>query len=358
VKFKLNHPYKTILTSIAKRIKEQGYELYLVGGTIRDALMGRISTDIDLATNATPNSIESLFKETVATGKKYGTITIKKTYQSIKIPIQITTFRSDGDYSDSRHPDSVTFETSLKEDVKRRDFTINALAYDLLTEEIVDYVEGKNDLKNKILRVIGNPQARFQEDSLRLVRCCRFMAQFEFSCEIKTWETVCMLGKTITLPSKERITQELLKLLASKKPSIGINALIESGLGERLFPGISNSHKTVINDLDKLERNIRLAYLLKDLEIDRCFRQLRLSKKQEKWIKSMIQHNFDHKKVVFTKKDLALSGADIKSMGFQDKQIGIIQQHCLDYVMQDFSHNTKVKLKHYIQTISNEGNIH
>tara|TARA_B100000427_G_scaffold170955_1_gene142133 strand:+ start:17158 stop:18219 length:1062 start_codon:yes stop_codon:yes gene_type:complete len=346
--FKLKHPYYETIIRLASLFKKHNYELFVVGGTIRDALLGGVSTDIDLATNATPEKIEKICNKTLATGKKYGTITIFQTYQNKTIPMQITTYRSEGNYADKRHPDTVKFETSLQEDIKRRDFTMNALAYDPLTEELIDYVNAQQDLKKKIIRVVGDPITRFNEDSLRLIRCCRFIAQLEFNCDKKTWDALCKLAKIMTLPAKERITIELLKLVSSKHPSLGIDALIQSGLGDRLLPGLSQVNQAVLQEINTIPIDIRLAYLLKELDLQICFNMLSLSKQQQRWIHNIIRYDFDQKKAAFQKTDLALSGLDIKAMGFIGKQIGIIQQACYEYVMQDFTNNTKQKLQQFI----------
>ncbi|MBI60503.1 hypothetical protein CL657_04735 [bacterium] len=356
MKFKLNHPYNSLLIDIANVLNNQGHKLYLVGGTIRDALMGQVSHDIDMATSAMPNELELLFDDTLAIGKMYGTISIVKYFEQKRIPIQVTTFRQDGDYSNYRHPDTVTFSSSLKDDIQRRDFTINGLAYDVLTNELIDYVSGKNDINNKIIRVIGDPDKRFSEDSLRLLRCCRFIAQLGFACEEKTWDAVCRLSPKALLPSKERMTTELLALIQSKQPSLGINALNDSGLGDRFLPGISSIDQKELTKLDSLAGNMRLAFLIKDLDLDLVFKKIRLKKQEEEWIKALIKFDFDSKKVTFQKKDLALSGAQIKALGYKDKQIGILQRYCLDYVLHDLDLNNRKDLESYIAKISKELN--
>ena len=356
MKFDLNHPYNSLFIDIANVLNDHGHELYLVGGAIRDALMGQVSHDIDMATSAMPNELESLFDDTLAVGKAYGTISIVKYFDQKRIPIQVTTFRQDGNYSNYRHPDKVIFSSSLKDDIQRRDFTINGLAYDILKKELNDYVSGKDDINNKIIRVIGDPDKRFNEDSLRLIRCCRFIAQLGFSCEEKTWDAVCRLSQTAILPSKERITVELLTLIQSKWPSLGINALNDSGLGDRLLPGINNIDQKELKKLDTLAGNMRLAFLIKDLDLDLVFKKLRLKKQDEVWVKALIKFNFDSKKAAFQKKDLALSGAQIQALGFKGKQIGVLQSYCLDYVLQDLGLNNNKDLKSYIKKINKDLN--
>ena len=351
MKFEFNHSYKQCLNELAQVFQKNNFELFLVGGTLRDALLGVESKDIDLATNATPDAIERLIKHTKATGKHFGTITALIAYKNQNIPMQITTYRHDGHYSDKRHPDDVVFEHSINIDVKRRDFTVNALAYDILNDVLLDYVGGSSDLANKILRVVGNPMQRFQEDSLRLFRCCRFLAQLEFSCEQNTWDALCSLASHIRLPSKERITSEVLGILNAKKASRGILALCHSGLAQRIFPGLSDQSDTAIIRCDEYDADMRLAYLLKDLDVTQCFESLCLSNHDKHWIKALIKHDFDRKKALFKKTDLALSGQEIMDLGFQGKYIGMIQQHCYDFVLNDLSKNTKEILTAFIKTL-------
>jgi len=351
MKFEFNHSYKQVLNELAQVFQKNNFELFLVGGTLRDALLGVESKDIDLATNATPNVIERLIEHTKATGKQFGTITALIPYKNQNIPMQITTYRHDGQYSDKRHPDDVVFEHSIDVDVKRRDFTVNALAYDILNDKLLDFVGGSSDLANKILRVVGNPMQRFQEDSLRLFRCCRFLAQLEFSCEQNTWDALCSLASHIPLPSKERITSEVLGILKAKKASRGILALCHSGLAQRIFPGLSDQSDTAILRCDDYDVDLRLAYLLKDLDVTQCFESLCLSNHDKHWIKALIKHDFDREKALFKKTDLALSGQEIMDLGFQGKYIGMVQQCCYDYVLNDLSNNTKEILKAFIKTL-------
>ena len=351
MKFEFNHSYKQVLNELAQVFQKNNFELFLVGGTLRDALLGVESKDIDLATNATPNVIERLIEHTKATGKQFGTITALIPYKNQDIPMQITTYRHDGYYSDKRHPDDVVFEHSINVDVKRRDFTVNALAYDILNDKLLDFVGGSSDLANKILRVVGNPMQRFQEDSLRLFRCCRFLAQLEFSCEQNTWDALCSLASHIPLPSKERITSEVLGILKAKKASRGILALCHSGLAQRIFPGLSDQSDTAILRCDDYDVDLRLAYLLKDLDVTQCFESLCLSNHDKHWIKALIKHDFDREKALFKKTDLALSGQEIMDLGFQGKYIGMVQQCCYDYVLNDLSNNTKEILKAFIKTL-------
>ncbi|MBQ6882810.1 MAG: polynucleotide adenylyltransferase, partial [Clostridia bacterium] len=174
---------KETALSIVKKLEENGYSAYLVGGSVRDELLSRAVNDFDIATNASPQAVMQVFahERVVETGIKHGTVTIVIDHH----PYEVTTFRTEGDYKDCRHPETVSFVTSLKEDLERRDFTINALAYNPETG-IVDYFGGVDDLNNKIIRAVGEPQKRFQEDALRILRAVRFSAQLGFEIEKNT----------------------------------------------------------------------------------------------------------------------------------------------------------------------------
>ncbi len=220
------------LHELSKIFSDHSYSLYLVGGAVRDFLLGRENSDYDLTTSALPEEVKKMFRRTIDTGIRHGTVTVLFRGEHY----EITTFRTEGDYSDSRHPDSVTFVRSLEEDLKRRDFTINALAVDILTGSIIDLHKGKEDLEAKIIRAIGNPGERFHEDALRMMRACRFSAKLGFTIEENTLSAIKMLHSTITKVSAERIKDELDKLLSSPYAVRGMDYLKETGLMEMILP--------------------------------------------------------------------------------------------------------------------------
>ena len=214
-------------------------ELYLVGGCVRDMLLGRTPKDYDLCTNATPDEVkqicEALKLKTFDSGIKHGTLTIIDDFYGQSY--EITTYRVDGKYSDGRHPDDVEFTTSLEEDLRRRDFTINSFAYDMLRLELVMLDESYlDDLKYGIIRTVGNPEDRFKEDALRMLRALRFAAQLNFTIQRDTYHAIekcCVLLKKI---SKERIRDELTKILMSDKPDM-LKLFVLSGLEPAAFDG-------------------------------------------------------------------------------------------------------------------------
>lgn len=200
---------RTIIDVLARR----GKEAYLVGGCVRDALLGRRPSDYDIATSATPQEVLSCFPRTIATGLKHGTVTVLMGKESY----EVTTFRIDGEYADNRHPLSVTFTPSLAEDLRRRDFTINAMAYSP-KEGLVDLFGGRQDLKGREIRAVGLARQRFQEDALRILRAIRFSAQLGFELEGKTEEACALEAFRLENVSSERIRDELMKILLSDHP--------------------------------------------------------------------------------------------------------------------------------------------
>ena len=219
---------------IINTLEDAGYEAFAVGGCIRDALMGRVPNDWDITTSATPMQVKELFRRTIDTGIKHGTVTImlgKEGYE-------VTTYRIDGDYMDGRHPDKVIFTNNLIEDLKRRDFTINAMAYNERVG-IVDAFDGINDLENKIIRCVGEATERFTEDALRILRALRFSAQLDFNINEATAVAVKELGKNLGLISKERIQTELDKLITSNCPD-RIKLVHLYGLNKFIFEGATS----------------------------------------------------------------------------------------------------------------------
>ena len=233
---------KIILPDNAKKIldtmHEAGFEAYVVGGCVRDAILGRVPGDWDITTNAVPGDIKRLFKRTIDTGIEHGTVTVmfgKEGYE-------VTTYRVDGKYEDSRHPSEVTFTKSLVEDMKRRDFTINAMAYNE-EEGLIDEFGGIYDLENKLIRCVGDPRERFSEDALRIMRAIRFSAQLGYEIEAKTREAIRELSPNLERISAERIQVELVKLLVSDNPD-KIRLAYELGITKIILPEFDECMRT------------------------------------------------------------------------------------------------------------------
>lgn len=215
---------------IIKVLKLKGYNAYVVGGAVRDCLMGRAPHDFDIATSATPQEVKKTFPKTIDTGIKHGTVTVI----DMNGCFEVTTFRSDGEYSDSRHPENVSFINDVREDMLRRDFTINALAYND-SDGLIDCVGGSSDIENKIIRCVGEPERRFKEDALRMLRAIRFSVVLGFSIEKETATAIKKYAVLIKRVSAERIREEIEKILRSENPG-GIIKLHELGMLQYIIP--------------------------------------------------------------------------------------------------------------------------
>ena len=226
---------------ILEKLSLAGYEAYVVGGCVRDSLLGDSPHDWDITTNALPLQVKEIFGRTVDTGLKHGTVTVMRGNTGY----EVTTYRTDGDYSDGRHPDNVTFVMNLEEDLKRRDFTINAMAYNE-TRGLVDLFGGCDDLKNGIIRCVGSAEERFSEDALRMLRAVRFAARFGYTLDPEVVEAIKKLAPTLSKVSAERITSEFVKLLTSDHPEM-VRILYETGLTKVFFPEFDEAMNTPQN---------------------------------------------------------------------------------------------------------------
>lgn len=228
-------PIPDTVRSFARFFSQAGFSLYIVGGAVRDYYLDRASTDFDFATDAMPEEVQKLFHTVLPTGIKHGTVTVLFKNQRF----EVTTFRVDGEYHDMRHPDSVQFVRSLSEDLKRRDFTINALAVHAYSGELVDLHQGLQDLERKTIAAIGDPVQRFTEDALRIMRACRFACQLDFSIEKRTKEAMRELSGNLSRVSAERIREEFMKILSSLKPSDGLLPMDECGALDVILPELT-----------------------------------------------------------------------------------------------------------------------
>jgi poly(A) polymerase len=226
---------RELADKICRKLGEAGYQAYLVGGCVRDLELGREPEDYDVSTDAHPERVQELFPESLAIGAQFGVILVVEEGAEV----EVATFRSDVSYSDGRHPDSVVYASSAREDVFRRDFTINGLLLDPVSGEVLDYVGGRDDLRAKIIRAIGDPETRFREDNLRMVRAVRFAARFGFTIEPKTLAAIIKLAPEIHAVSAERQRDELTKILTEGAARRGFELLDETGLLREILPEIS-----------------------------------------------------------------------------------------------------------------------
>lgn len=230
------------VTGIIETLQRAGFEAFAVGGCVRDSILGRCPDDWDITTSAKPEQVKALFKRTVDTGIQHGTVTVLQD----RVGYEVTTYRIDGEYEDARHPRNVTFTASLEEDLKRRDFTINAMAYND-EEGLVDLFGGMEDMGNKIIRCVGKAEERFTEDALRMMRAVRFSAQLGYRIEEETKQAVCKLSGTLAQISAERIRTELVKLLCSGHPE-RIITCYKTGMTAVFLPEFDRMMETAQNN--------------------------------------------------------------------------------------------------------------
>ena len=305
---------KTILDTL----KNSGYEAYIVGGSVRDATIGTtFPKDYDITTNALPQEIIKSFDKTIPTGIKHGTITVMIN----AVGYEVTTYRIDGEYLDNRRPSVVTFVSNLQEDLARRDFTINALAYNA-SDGLIDYFEGIEDLENKIIRAVGEPNKRFKEDALRMLRAIRFAASLDFDIEEKTMIAIKNNYNLISNVSNERIRDELCKMLISNNTTKAFKLLEDTKLLQVILPELQATvgfnQKNPNNDKDIFSHimavvekcppvlNIRMAGLLHDIAKPDCFTM----------DESGIGHFYGH-----DKKGVIIAGKMLRRLKFDNESI-------------------------------------
>ena len=265
---------------ILNTLQNAGYEAYAVGGCVRDSILGRVPDDWDITTSAKPLEVKELFPKSFDTGIQHGTITVLINH----VGYEVTTYRIDGEYEDGRHPKQVQFTPNLVEDLKRRDFTINAMAYND-EEGLVDCFEGLKDIENKVIRCVGDPYERFNEDALRIMRAVRFAAQLGYDIDVTTKQAVRDLAPNLSKISVERINVELTKLLVSKHPEmmrdlyeLGITAIVLPEFDLTMETGQNNPHhcynvgEHTIHALMNVREDkvLRLAALLHDFGKPQC----------------------------------------------------------------------------------------
>src|SRR5271169_285737 len=216
---------------VMHRLEHKGFEAFLVGGCVRDHRLHRQSKDFDVTTDATPDQVRAIFTHTIPVGAKFGVVVVVMD----GVQVEVATYRADGAYTDGRRPDEVVYSRSAEEDVVRRDFTMNGLLMNS-NGEVIDYVGGKADINDRIIRAIGDPNVRFAEDALRMLRAVRFAAQFKFDIEVRTLEAIASNAQLLKVISRERVAAELFKILSAPFPLAGIVPFISTGLFRYALP--------------------------------------------------------------------------------------------------------------------------
>lgn len=375
-----------------KKLTEAGFQALLVGGCVRDSLLGKQPSDFDITTSALPEEVLAVFKRdhTLTTGLKHGTITLIKH----ATPVEITTFRIDGEYADNRHPEEVVFTTDLHMDMLRRDLTINAMCWDEHAG-LIDYVGGEEDLEERIVRCVGEPDVRFTEDALRIMRALRFSSTLDFDIEEETGRAALRQAELLNNVARERIHTELLKLLAGQRPE---RILLEyRKVFEVIIPALSelseDEYMVAVRRtaLVPAHAELRLAALLASLGAKRaediCI-ELRLGKRVRALVGGLIGHMADplpsdrvamrraygaqgdllpalielqsaHARALCTlviqKSDcvridqLAINGNDLKEMKVGSRHIGRLLKELLDGVIEGRLLNTPEELNEYVQ---------
>lgn len=305
---------------ILDTLNSNNYKAYIVGGCVRDSLLGKHPKDWDITTSALPSEIMKLFNKTIPTGLKHGTVTVVINDDNF----EVTTFRIESTYSDNRHPDQVFFTSNIEEDLSRRDFTINAMAYNK-NEALVDVFNGQKDLNQKIIRCVGSPNDRFNEDALRMLRAIRFSTQLNFKLDDDTFNSIVHNNFLIENVSMERIRDELSRILICNEPSNGIKLLQQTGLLKYILPELEQcvgfdqhnphhyldvfDHTMAVLDFSPSDLIIRLAALFHDISKPKCFsidqsgighfymHEMESSKEAEKILKRMRFDNNTIKRV-------------------------------------------------------------
>jgi len=276
---------------IIRQLRQDGHEAYLVGGCVRDMVMGVEPSDYDIATGATPAEIIRLFPHTEPIGAQFGVVLV--IYRGH--PFEVATFRSDEAYVDGRRPTGVVF-TDARTDVMRRDFTINGLLYDPFEKTVIDYVSGQADIRDRIVRAIGEPQQRFSEDKLRLLRAVRFGARLGYSIEPQTWDAVCRMAPQIKRVSAERIHDELARILTEGHAADGFRMLHESGMLPEILPDVSWSEhlqRSLEMIAEKASADFAFGVLLHDVPVSRIrflSEDLRMSGNEAQHVLSLVQN--------------------------------------------------------------------
>ena len=368
---------------IIETIQNAGFEAYVVGGCVRDSILGRCPEDWDITTSARPEQVKQLFRRTIDTGIQHGTVTVMLDKEGF----EVTTYRVDGKYEDSRHPKEVTFTPNLEEDLKRRDFTINAMAYNE-TEGLIDIFGGLKDIEAKLIRCVGNPEERFGEDALRIMRAIRFSAQLGYEIHEDTEAAIRKLAPTLQKISAERIQVELTKLLVSPHPDT-LREAYDMGVTKVILPEFDammetpqkhKHHKYNVGEhtLHALmeigpDKNLRYAMLFHDIgkpatltvdifpllfpvkraDILAQSDYLRTEKLEnlELW-KKLYQEMLEKKQCV-SLKTLAVTGRDLIDTGMKPgRELGEMLQQLLELVLEHPEQNTREQLLEKVKELS------
>lgn len=282
----LIHPHAI---EVCRILQEHNYQAFIVGGCVRDLLLGQKPKDWDITTDASPKTVMEIFSKTIPTGLQHGTVTVCMG-EGVENHFEVTTFRIEGEYSDGRRPDEVFFVMDVNQDLARRDLTINAIAYDPISHRFEDPFNGVEDLKNGLIKAVGNPLVRFQEDGLRIMRVARFAARFGYNVDENTFQGMKESLETLKKVSKERVSDELSKTLLSQHSSYGLQILRDSGALDIACPLLAGRQLPYLASQDQCVGTLetRLAFLYNKLSIEQVQQELINLKFSNKEIKRVI----------------------------------------------------------------------
>ena len=328
------------IVAIIQIIENKGFDVYIVGGAVRDILLGRYPTEYDLASNALPEQIETLFDNVTLDGKAYGTIRI----HHYGVTTEVTTFRNESQYEDSRHPNRIEFVSSIDEDLLRRDFTINALAYSYSNDKLIDQCDSLTDLNNKLLVCVGDPNRRFKEDTLRPFRAFRFMSQLGFRLDASIIEALPALVDC-QQPSVERIRQEMDRLLLGKFWLSALNIMNQVGWLKCVIQS-----DAVLHPRDCPHYLLfRWAWLLSHGDFKELVSRFQFSKQDIRTMANIIQWDFDQYALSISMKDVLISSTELNDYGFFGVELGKIKQLLLTKIRKKELHNTRSNLHQFIK---------
>ena len=397
---------------VCRILQEADYQAYIVGGCVRDLILNTTPKDWDITTNATPEQIMSLFPKTYPTGLQHGTITVAMD-EGVENHFEVTTFRVEGKYEDGRRPSSVSFVSEVEQDLARRDLTINAIAYDPINQKLIDPFNGLLDLEHKIIRAVGKSEERFQEDGLRIMRVARFAARFGYLVDENTLQGMQSSINTLRKVSKERIQDELCKILMTKRPGYGLQLLQKVGAMPIACPMLNakSQYLYFLPHLDRcqaqLETRLALLYVVCSMaQVQEELINLKFANKESKRVMFLLdlldkynqfvqEHNlqayrafiafvknqapdpwehtleqfiqlteamgFDSRaqfaeyahEVVLAKKELQLNGDDLINLGIKPgPQIKNILEASYSYVLNNPQYNNKMYLQSWIQSLN------
>jgi tRNA nucleotidyltransferase (CCA-adding enzyme) len=262
------HPIHPQAIEVCRVLNENGYQAFIVGGCVRDLILGHRPKDWDICTDASPQKVIEIFPKTIPTGLQHGTVTVCMD-EGINNHFELTTFRIEGEYSDGRRPDEVFFVMNVEQDLARRDLTINSIAYDPIHHHMIDPYNGHDDIKNGLIRAVGEPASRFQEDGLRIMRVARFASRFGYDVDAATFQGMKDSLETLKKVSKERIQDELSKILMTEQSSYGLQLLQKSGALDIACPLLAGRQLPLLPHQDKCkgELETRLSFLYNRLPV-------------------------------------------------------------------------------------------